>query len=123
MRTRPRTPSRENAAIALVSGREPSYTAAGAERVAAAVALLDRGWGKPTQHVAGDAEAPPVSITFHWADAAPVLPAPEREAIAEADETNDAGGDVLPVASDVARAIACGGMACGQSKGSSVAGR
>ena len=39
------------------------------ERVSAAVALLDRGWGKPAQHIGGDAEAPPVSITFHWADA------------------------------------------------------
>src|SRR5215467_2692408 len=33
-----------------------------AARVAAATALLDRGWGKPTQPVAGDDEAGPVRI-------------------------------------------------------------
>jgi hypothetical protein len=31
-------------------------------RVAAAVALLDRGWGRPTQPLAGDAEEPPIGI-------------------------------------------------------------
>ncbi len=30
----------------------------GAPRVAAATALLDRGWGKPTQTIAGDEEKP-----------------------------------------------------------------
>ena len=29
-------------------------------RVAAATALLDRGWGKPTQPIAGDDSAPPI---------------------------------------------------------------
>src|SRR5215510_12936646 len=33
-----------------------------AARVAAATALLDRGWGKPTQPIAGDDEAGPVRI-------------------------------------------------------------
>lgn len=33
-----------------------------AARVAAANSLLDRGWGKPTQPIAGDDSAPPVQI-------------------------------------------------------------
>jgi len=33
-----------------------------AARVAAATAMLDRGWGKPTQPIAGDDEAGPVRI-------------------------------------------------------------
>ena len=33
-----------------------------AARVAAANSLLDRGWGKPTQPIAGDDGAPPVQI-------------------------------------------------------------
>jgi hypothetical protein len=33
-----------------------------ATSVQAAVALLDRGWGKPTQTIAGDAEAGPVIV-------------------------------------------------------------
>jgi hypothetical protein len=35
-------------------------------RVQAAVAILDRGWGRPTQVVAGDEDRPPVSIEFLW---------------------------------------------------------
>jgi hypothetical protein len=38
------------------------------ERVPAAVALLDRGWGKPVQMVLGDPERP-VSLEFRWSDA------------------------------------------------------
>jgi hypothetical protein len=38
------------------------------ERVAAAIALLDRGWGKATQLIAGDEERPAV-IEFRWAPA------------------------------------------------------
>lgn len=33
-----------------------------ATSVQAAVALLDRGWGKPTQTIAGDADAGPVIV-------------------------------------------------------------
>jgi hypothetical protein len=40
------------------------------ERVAAASVLLDRGWGRPLQAIAGDREAPPIAIHFTWADAA-----------------------------------------------------
>src|SRR5215211_3967901 len=34
-----------------------------AARIAAATAMLDRGWGKPTQPIAGDDEAGPVRIS------------------------------------------------------------
>ena len=33
-------------------------------RIAAANALLDRGWGRPTQPLAGDAEEPPIGIAM-----------------------------------------------------------
>ena len=32
-------------------------------RVAASVAILDRGWGKPTQPISGDEDGPPIKIT------------------------------------------------------------
>ena len=35
-----------------------------AARVRAAEALLDRGWGKPTQPVDGDGEGGPITITW-----------------------------------------------------------
>jgi len=35
-------------------------------RVAAAEALLNRGWGKPTQPISGDEEAGPVKFVFSW---------------------------------------------------------
>jgi hypothetical protein len=77
------------------------------ERVAAAIALLDRGWGKPQQPISGDANAP-LLVDFTWAAAMPVngdneaaAPAPEplvieatAEPEAEGDDTEDAG---LPV--------------------------
>jgi hypothetical protein len=36
-------------------------------RVAAAEALLNRGWGKPTQMIAGDEGAGPVELVVRWA--------------------------------------------------------
>jgi hypothetical protein len=36
-------------------------------RVAAAEALLNRGWGRPTQPVAGDGDAEPVQLLMGWA--------------------------------------------------------
>ena len=41
--------------------------------VSAAVALLDRGWGRPAQYVLGDEPAAPVAIHFTWAPATPVV--------------------------------------------------
>ena len=32
-------------------------------RIMAANSLLDRGWGKPTQPIAGDDDAPPIRVT------------------------------------------------------------
>jgi hypothetical protein len=46
--------------------------------VAAASALLDRGWGKPTQPIAGDGERP-VAIHFSWGDATPAMSSGEAE--------------------------------------------
>jgi hypothetical protein len=73
------------------------------ERVAAATALLDRAWGKPTQHLAGDAASGPLtSILFEWAPAASAElvhahPAINGDAVVEFAES---GGDIaLPRAS------------------------
>lgn len=49
----------EKALDALV-GVIDSEQASDAARVQAATALLDRGWGKPTQPLSGDDEAPPI---------------------------------------------------------------
>lgn len=35
-------------------------------RVAASVALLDRGWGKPTQPIDGDGQGGPVRMVVAW---------------------------------------------------------
>lgn len=58
------------------NGRAPS-----AARVSAAVALLDRGFGKPTQPIGGDETVPPVAISAEErrAEAAALV----REAFAE----------------------------------------
>ena len=47
-------------------------------RIAAANAILDRAWGRPTQAIAGDAEAPPVQLSVE------TRVAMARQAIAEA---------------------------------------
>jgi hypothetical protein len=39
------------------------------ERVQAASVLLDRGWGKPTQRIAGDPDETPIAVSFEWAPA------------------------------------------------------
>ena len=44
------------------------------ERVAAAQALLDRAWGKPTQPLAGDSSTGPVRYEFVWGDATTAPP-------------------------------------------------
>jgi hypothetical protein len=67
--------------------------------VAAASALLDRGWGRPTQPLSGDGERP-LAIHFTWADASPVLPLPEPDPApltieAEAENTGTDDGVVV----------------------------
>ena len=47
-------------------------------RIAAANAILDRAWGRPTQPIAGDAETPPVQLSVE------TRVAMARQAIAEA---------------------------------------
>jgi hypothetical protein len=59
---RRKTPEALEALIAALSNPR--------ERVQAAVALLDRGWGKPVQMVAADAEKP-LQISFEWQDSPP----------------------------------------------------
>jgi hypothetical protein len=73
---RAHTPDAINALVAALANPR--------ERVSAAVALLDRGWGKPTQPLAGYRNAPPLAIDFRWADATPTHPAPEPEPISDA---------------------------------------
>jgi hypothetical protein len=53
-------------------------------KVQAAVAILDRGWGKPAVTVEGDGEKP-VNITFMWADGPTTEPdgAAEQRAVRE----------------------------------------
>lgn len=75
---RAHTPDAINALVAALANPR--------ERVSAAVALLDRGWGKPTQPLAGDRNAP-LAIDFRWADATPAQSAPEPEPISD-------GGDI-----------------------------
>ena len=45
-------------ALKTLAGIMEQSSAPAAARVAAAQALLDRGWGKPTQTIAGDEENP-----------------------------------------------------------------
>ena len=47
-------------AISVLAGIMDQTDCPPASRVAAAQVLLDRGWGKPTQPIAGDEDAPPV---------------------------------------------------------------
>jgi hypothetical protein len=67
--------------LAELSGVIPGNAAESqAVQVQAMRELLDRGFGRSTQPLAGDTEGPPVSITFHWADAVPQPePAPEPD--------------------------------------------
>jgi hypothetical protein len=67
------------------------------ERVAAAAVLLDRGWGKATQIIAGDEERP-VAIQFTWAPAQPQQPADEFALPVAQPLTIDAEPEVASVA-------------------------
>jgi hypothetical protein len=50
-------------AINVLAGIMNESDAPHAARVSAATALLDRGWGKPTQPISGDDDAPPIKVT------------------------------------------------------------
>ena len=53
----------------LISGRPGADSEAA--QIAAIKELLDRGYGKSTQPLAGDRSAGPMHVTFTWADATP----------------------------------------------------
>ena len=77
--------------LAELSGVIPGNAAESqAVQVQAMRELLDRGFGRSTQPLSGDTEAPPVSITFRWADAVPEQQ-PEPEPDEAAVETGTAG--------------------------------
>ena len=70
--------------LAELCGLAPGTPAeAEATQVAALKELLDRGYGRATQPLAGDADAAPLVVDFCWADA---LPAPEPEPIGDTEE-------------------------------------
>jgi hypothetical protein len=50
-------------ALNVLAGIMNETTAPHAARVSAANSLLDRGWGKPTQPIAGDDDAAPIKFT------------------------------------------------------------
>jgi hypothetical protein len=63
-------------------------------RIAAIIALLDRGFGKSAQTISGDTNAP-LLIDFRWADTTAVVPAQPAQLIIEAAAEPDAeAGDV-----------------------------
>jgi hypothetical protein len=92
---RPGTPNKGTAEIRTVAQQYgPAAVAALAElaglaagtraeaetaRIAALKELLDRAYGKPTQPISGDADAPPLAIEFTWGPA--IQPPIEQEAI------------------------------------------
>lgn len=49
-------------AIQVLAGIMDEPESGASARVTAAQALLDRGWGKPTQPHSGDDEAPPIQV-------------------------------------------------------------
>jgi hypothetical protein len=63
--------------------------------VSAAIALLDRGWGRPSQPIGGDEERGPINYSFSWAATPPEAGAPVIEAQEAA--TDDARSDAQPL--------------------------
>lgn len=54
--------SHTESAVKTLAGIMNSSKAPAAARVNAAQALLDRGWGKPTQPIGGDDDASPIKL-------------------------------------------------------------
>src|SRR3954447_26264846 len=86
------------AVLAQLSGLVKGYPSAESEtaRIAAVRELLDRGYGKATQPIAGDVGSAPLQVDFRWAD--PPQPQPEPEAA----EAAVNGGFIVAWASDEA---------------------
>jgi hypothetical protein len=68
-----------------------------AAQIAALKELLDRGYGRATQPLSGDADGAPIAYSFRWADATP-QPAPEPELVGAAVEAR--AGFVVTFASE-----------------------
>jgi hypothetical protein len=62
------------AGLAQMAGLVPGAKAAHNEtaRIAACIALLDRGFGRPEQTISGDSNRP-LLVDFRWADATPAI--------------------------------------------------
>lgn len=74
-------------AVNVLAGIMQQDTAPAAARVSAAQALLDRGWGKPLQTIAGDNDEDPINI-IQRIERTIVDPAhPNAEDISPASET------------------------------------
>lgn len=58
--------SHTESAVRTLAGLMTQDTVPAAARVSAAVALLDRGWGKAAQTIAGDEEGGPIKHVFGW---------------------------------------------------------
>jgi hypothetical protein len=81
--------------LAEMAGIVPGKMAASeVTRVAAIRELLDRGYGKATQPIAGDT-GQPLRIDFRWADAKDNL-FPEERTLPTIEATADTNGDAEP---------------------------
>ena len=58
--------AREHCAEAIATLAEIMREGNHRDRVAASVALLDRGYGKPAQTIGGDPEGAPVAMSVTW---------------------------------------------------------
>jgi hypothetical protein len=84
-------------ALAELAGLAPGTRAeAETARISAIKELLDRAYGRSTQPLSGDTEAPPLRVDFRWADATPT-PQPEPD---EADVEARAAGFIVAFATD-----------------------
>ena len=68
------------AALAAMAGLAPGTPAESeTARIAALREVLDRGFGRSTQPLSGDADAPPLQVDFRWADATQPTPEPKPD--------------------------------------------
>jgi Family of unknown function (DUF5681) len=67
-----------------------------AARVSAANSILDRGWGKPTQPIAGDPEEPPIGLSLE--ERRQMARQAIEEAFAEPEKNEPSAGEAGPIA-------------------------
>ena len=77
-----------------------------AARVSAANSILDRGWGKPTQPIAGDPEEPPIGLSLE--ERRQMARQAIEEAFAEPEEDGPSAGEAGPIAPRSAAVIGRG---------------